>query len=87
MTCARCKRERPVKARGLCNPCYCAVRSLGELAKWPRRGTLESLVCVCADPSQERIPWFTDAWQCANCKRPFLSDMVPDEQLHLWEQT
>lgn len=67
--CARCKRDRPIKGRHLCKPCYDHLWWTGEYTSFALRHDADSpLVCVCAVPREERF-WWPGAVQCGKCGR------------------
>jgi hypothetical protein len=72
--CKRCS-EGPkwIKARGLCERCWSAVKADGHLVDWPRldemrRRHLRSDYCQCYSPIPQRLGLFNVS-QCLKCGR------------------
>lgn len=73
--CKRCGTTAPVKARGLCSPCYGRARAAADLDAYPTMYAFTpGADCRCANPIPDPIPLF-HAMQCGRCgKRLDLSE-------------
>lgn len=78
--CLRCGQgPKWIKARGLCDSCYMAVKGSGSLDLWPRRNEMERRrsmdgYCHCFSPIPHRIGIF-NAVECLKCRMK-----LPDER-------
>ena len=76
MNCERCNRDRLVKARGLCRPCYDFLRRGGGLADYPLVRSEEPTHCVCQTPAPTMIG------ECSICRRRYFSP----EEIEEWRE-
>jgi hypothetical protein len=67
--CVRCKRDRWLKGRRLCDSCYTVAQRTGTIYTYPtvsQERMNRPLVCICTKPLVERlILW--DAYECKQC--------------------
>ncbi len=84
--CKRCQQgPKSIKARGLCDSCYMAVKASGHLEDWPRidemsrrhlhqqSGPYPGGYCQCFSPIPQHIGPF-NAVQCLKCGKKLPDD-------------
>lgn len=78
--CKRCGRDRWLKGRRLCDPCYNVMQRKGTIHLYPTVSsarTARPLVCMCAYPLVERLNLW-DRYQCIQCGRLITPDRLPE---------